>query len=82
MGKMDTKRKKCWEFMRRHGSITCWDAIKVANYTRLPDYIYKLKVKGINVRSIKEIGEDGTYSRYFIAPEEMRRAEEAHLVNV
>lgn len=82
MAKLGTKRRDCWEFIKKHGSITRWDAIRITNYTNLPDYIYKLKAKGIDVRSVEERDDDGHWTRYYIDAEEMKRAEEAHLVNV
>lgn len=54
----------------KYGSITCWEAIKKYNCTRLPHYILLLRkdgyeIEGIRVPFVHSItGKKATYIRY------------------
>lgn len=72
----EIKRAKMWRYIKEHGSITTWEGIKCANYTRVSAWIKELINRGVEVRKIPEIGENGEhYTRYYISPDEIQRAE-------
>jgi len=37
--------------LRKHGSITCWEAIQLYHVTRCPEIIRRLKKKGHKIKS-------------------------------
>ena len=41
------------EHLKKHGSITCMEAIKKYGATRLPDIIYRLKKRGYKISTEK-----------------------------
>ena len=53
------------------GSITSWQAIKEYGSTRLSDVIYRLRNKGMNIRSEKidftdRFGSKSSYAKYVL----------------
>lgn len=77
-----TKRQKVWNLIKKNGSITSWDAIRLFNYTRLPDAIHVWKRRGIQIKKVREEDEETHWTRYYISPEEMARAEQNGLIRI
>jgi len=53
-----------------HGSITAWDSIKLYNYTRLSDAIYKLKKRGMQIETIMHYKNGESFAEYKLIKEE------------
>lgn len=77
----DTKRAKLWQYVKKHGSISTWEGIECAAYTRTSAWIAYLKSKGIKITTEDEFNNGTKYTRYFIAPDEIKKAEENKWVN-
>lgn len=60
--------------LKKHGSITSWEAIQTYGCTRLSHYIYLLRNDGYKINSITEtginrFGNKTNYNRYFLVEE-------------
>ena len=76
----NSKRAKMWRHIRDHGSISNWEGFVYYHYMRTSAWIAFLKSKGIDVRAEDEYNNGTKYTRYYIAPEEVKKAEENNWV--
>lgn len=78
----ESKRAKLWRHVKKNGSITTWEGIECAAYTRTSAWIAYLESKGIEVDHVTKKNKCGDkYTRYYISGKEIRRAEKEGLVN-
>ena len=66
-----TKTEKVKIHLIEKGNITSWQAIQLYGSTRLSDIIYRLRNKGMNIRSerikfIDRFGEKSYYAKYIL----------------
>lgn len=50
--------------LKRHKSITSWEAIQLFRITRLASVIHLLKADGYNIFTTKEHNENKTWAKY------------------
>lgn len=78
----NNKRAKLWRHLKYHGSITTWDGIRIAHYTRVPAWIAYLEQKGVKVKHVNVYEPDGDhYTRYYVSLDECIRAEREKCVD-
>lgn len=63
MSKNTTQKQQVLAHLKKHKSITSWDAIKLYGITRLAHYIYLLK-DDYKIVSLLEKNEESRWSRY------------------
>lgn len=63
---MSTKYEKVLEHLKKHGSITSWEAITKYRATRLSDIIFRLRKEGHIIETLPEKNTDGagTHAKY------------------
>ena len=68
MSDFETKSSKVLNHLKKHRSITSWEAITLYKATRLSAIIFNLKEKGYEFKTVREENEEtGThYARYFL----------------
>lgn len=79
---MKNARLKCWEILKKNGSITRRDAYRRCGYFNLPDLVFIWKKRGIEITDKREANDNGrgTHKRYFITQTEALRAEKEGLI--
>lgn len=65
---MESKELKVLAHLKKHHSITSWEAIKLFRATRLSAIIFNLRERGYDIRSVMEYNEEtGTrFARYVL----------------
>lgn len=68
-----TKKQKVLDHLKKHGSITSWEAIQNYKATRLSGIIYELRyTQGLLITSERVTGRDGTnFVRYHLVNHQM-----------
>ena len=61
---LSSKTNNVFEHLKKHGSITTWEAIERYRATRLSAIIYNLRAQGMNISSVTKKGKDGVYVEY------------------
>lgn len=65
---MESKELRVLAHLKKHRSITSWEAIKLYRATRLSAIIFNLRERGYDIRSVMEYNEEtGTrFARYVL----------------
>ena len=71
----NSKRAYIWRYIKLHGSISSWEGFVFCHYMHTAGFMNELKNKGVNIYTQEEHGHNTKYTRYFISPEEIRKAE-------
>ena len=61
-----TKEQQVKKHLIQKRSITSWEAINLYRATRLSAIIFKLKEKGMPIRTVRVLTPDGQFARYFL----------------
>ena len=66
-----TQEEQVLEYMRKHGSITSWEAITGHRITRLAAVVCNMRKGGYNIDDTWEVSQYGTrYKRYVLHEED------------
>lgn len=61
-----TKIDSVYLHLKKHKTITSWEAIRLYRATRLADIVYKLKNQGFNIETQMIESENSRFARYYL----------------
>ena len=76
-----TDKELEWNHLKKYGSLTAREALKLYNHFRLPAYICLWRKAGVNITDKWEYKGKKKWKRFFLEREEAERAEKEGLVS-
>lgn len=61
-----TKIDSVYLHLKKHKTITSWEAIRLYRATRLADIVYKLKNQGFEIETVMIQGNKTRFAKYYL----------------